>query len=419
MKRMVILFLVLGSLYASSVKLSLVDFVEFLQVKTDKSIILDEKLEDDNFYLMTDKSLEQLSINDFKKFIYSKHLKLYELDKYYYVTFKNTEFDNDFKLRTISLKHNSYKTIKKIIDLYNTNNQSMNKNATANSINIVDYIDTTNTIIFLAKDEDYNYLKSTIKENDKNLHTALLKITISETNLNELNRKGFNYKGLTQIIDTNSIKSYVSFFSASSDTNIINSSKTFYSFLDFLSEKNITNIKASPFLTIKNGVETNFSIVENIPYLTKSESYNDTNKRESNSYNYKDVGLKINILPIILKNKLDFDLEISIEDILDNNSLTPKTSKKFLKGSYSLNKNEVLILSGINKNTAYDLQTGIPLLKDIPVIKSLFSWKSKNILKNSLLITIEYINNDDFDDSFDLTFLETLKKVEEEIKNKK
>lgn len=419
MKRMVIPFLVLGSLYASSVKLSLVDFVEFLQVKTDKSIILDEKLEDDNFYLMTDKSLEQLSINDFKKFIYSKHLKLYELDKYYYVTFKNTEFDNDFKLRTISLKHNSYKTIKKIIDLYNTNNQSMNKNATANSINIVDYIDTTNTIIFLAKDEDYNYLKSTIKENDKNLHTALLKITISETNLNELNRKGFNYKGLTQIIDTNSIKSYVSFFSASSDTNIINSSKTFYSFLDFLSEKNITNIKASPFLTIKNGVETNFSIVENIPYLTKSESYNDTNKRESNSYNYKDVGLKINILPIILKNKLDFDLEISIEDILDNNSLTPKTSKKFLKGSYSLNKNEVLILSGINKNTAYDLQTGIPLLKDIPIIKSLFSWKSKNILKNSLLITIEYINNDDFDDGFDLTFLETLKKVEEETKNKK
>lgn len=395
MKKLITILVLLISLNAESIKLNLVDFIDLFKVKSNITFILNDKLKDENIYIIYQKKLDDLNINDFEKILKSKSLKLLRFKNYYYIDYINEKYDNFIKLRSIKLKNNSYKYVKKIIDLYNSNQPSANKDNIKNEVKIVDYIETTNTIIFLCKDEDYFFLKNEISKNDEVLKTATLKITISETNYSALISKGIKYKSLTKIIDSVNLKTYLNLFSASNESSLINSNKSFYSFIDFLSEKNITKIKASPFLTIKNNVNTTFSIVENIPYLTKSEKIESTNKTESNSYTYKDVGLKIDIKPLILNNKIDFDLNISIEDIIDNNSLTPKTTKKTLNGSYTLYKNQILVLSGINKNTEYDTRVGIPLLKDIPVLKYLFSAKTKNNLKTTLLITIEYLSDEE------------------------
>ncbi|ULO01290.1 type II secretion system protein D [Campylobacter sp. RM5004] len=395
MKKITLVLTLLISLNAENIRLSLVDFIDLFKVKSNTTFILNDKLKDENIYIIYQKKLDDLNINDFEKILKSKSLKLLKFKNYYYIDYINEKYDNFVKLRSIKLKNNSYKYVKKIIDLYNSNQPSANKDNIKNEVKIVDYIETTNTIIFLCKDEDYFFLKNEISKNDEVLKTATLKITISETNYSDLISKGIKYKSLTKIIDSVNLKAYLNLFSASNESSLINSNKSFYSFIDFLSEKNITKIKASPFLTIKNNVNTTFSIVENIPYLTKSETIESSNKTESNTFTYKDVGLKIDIKPLILNNKIDFDLNISIEDIIDNNSLTPKTTKKTLNGSYTLYKNQILVLSGINKNTEYDTRVGIPLLKDIPVLKYLFSAKTKNNLKTTLLITIEYLNDEE------------------------
>lgn len=395
MKNLILALVLLISLNAENIKLNLVDFVDLFRIKSNATFILNDKLKDENIYIIYQNTLDKLSLDDFEKILKSKSLKLLKFKNYYYIDYINEKYDNFIKLRSIKLKNNSFKYVKKIIDLYNSNQPSSNKDNIKNEVKIVDYIETTNTIIFLCKDEDYFFLKNEILKNDEVLKTATLKITISETNLSDLISKGVKYKSLTKIIDGVNLKTYLNLFSASNESSLINSNKSFYSFIDFLSEKNITKIKASPFLTIKNNVNTTFSIVENIPYLTKSETIESSNKTESNTFTYKDVGLKIDIKPLILNNKIDFDLNISIEDIIDNNSLTPKTTKKTLNGSYTLYKNQILVLSGINKNTEYDTRVGIPLLKEIPVLKYLFSAKSKTNLKTTLLITIEYLNDEE------------------------
>ncbi|MBZ7976126.1 type II secretion system protein GspD [Campylobacter sp. RM12637] len=395
MKKLILVLVLLISLNAENIKLNLVDFVDLFRIKSNATFILNDKLKDENIYIIYQNTLDKLSLDDFEKILKSKSLKLLKFKNYYYIDYINEKYDNFIKLRSIKLKNNSFKYVKKIIDLYNSNQPSSNKDNIKNEVKIVDYIETTNTIIFLCKDEDYFFLKNEILKNDEVLKTATLKITISETNLSDLISKGVKYKSLTKIIDSVNLKTYLNLFSASNESSLINSNKSFYSFIDFLSEKNITKIKASPFLTIKNNVNTTFSIVENIPYLTKSETIESSNKTESNTYTYKDVGLKIDIKPLILNNKIDFDLNISIEDIIDNNSLTPKTTKKTLNGSYTLYKNQILVLSGINKNTEYDTRVGIPLLKEIPVLKYLFSAKSKTNLKTTLLITVEYLNDEE------------------------
>ena len=67
----------------------------------------------------------------------------------------------------------------------------------------------------------------------------------------------------------------------------------------------------------------------------------------------------------------------------------PKTSKKELKSSYTLNRGEVLVLSGINKDTTYQKRNGIPFLKDIPIIQYLFSINSDYKASSVISLSIE------------------------------
>ena len=153
-----------------------------------------------------------------------------------------------------------------------------------------------------------------------------------------------------------------------------------------LEQNGITKISQSPFLVAKNGSEVYFSSVKNIPYLVQNDKYQYNGTSTSNSYQYKDIGLKIKIKPTVLNDYVDFDLDLTVEDLIDDNSLTPRTSKKELKSSYTLNRGEILVLSGINKENAYTKRNGIPLLKDIPLIKYLFSIEQD--YKESSVITL-------------------------------
>ena len=86
---------------------------------------------------------------------------------------------------------------------------------------------------------------------------------------------------------------------------------------------------------------------------------------------------------------IDFDLDLVVEDLIDNTTLTPRTSKKELKSNYSLKRGEILVLSGINKNVEYSKRNGIPLLKDIPILKYLFSIEQNYKSTNIITLTIE------------------------------
>ena len=154
----------------------------------------------------------------------------------------------------------------------------------------------------------------------------------------------------------------------------------------------LTKIISSPFLTAKNHTEVYFSAVQNIPYLVQNSQTSATQTTTQNSYEYKDVGLKITLKPVILKDHVDFDLHLILEDLLSSsNTLTPTTSKKELKSSYSLRRGDVLVLSGINKTNTVKQRNGIPILKDIYILKYLFSVEQDQDINSVVTLTIQVI----------------------------
>lgn len=215
------------------------------------------------------------------------------------------------------------------------------------------------------------------------------KLLITETNVNKVRDLGTDLNGFQNIITRQDFNYFVNLITMpfTAETNIITSKKSgFFGVLNMLEQNGITKISQSPFLVAKNGSEVYFSSVKNIPYLVQNDKYQYNGTSTSNSYQYKDIGLKIKIKPTILNDYVDFDLDLTVEDLIDDNSLTPRTSKKELKSSYTLNRGEILVLSGINKENAYTKRNGIPLLKDIPLIKYLFSIEQD--YKESSVITL-------------------------------
>ena len=388
-KIILVLVLSLSQLLASEVKLNLLEFANLASVNSNTDILISDDINPNEFYFYTNKG-SRVSISHFRKAIEIKGLRLVRNSDFYYV--ENKALDNNgtltpkAKLRYLELKNNTFDDVSKIIK---STTDSNDFNSTSSK---VEYIKSTNSIVFKANDDDYNDIIDFAQRSDKRLEQVNFKLSILETNLNNAENIGTHLNSLGDVVTRADFNYFVNLITMpyTAETNIVTTKKKgFYGVLNLLVKNDVTSIKQSPYLVAKNGTPVYFSSVKNIPYLKNTSTYSNASTTTQNTYDYKDVGLKISITPTILKDHIDFDLDLVVEDILDETTLTPQTSKKELKSNYSINKGEILVLSGINKETAYEYRNGIPLLKDIPIIQYLFSIKQKVIQKSVITLTIE------------------------------
>ena len=390
MKRILLaLVLSLNLLLASEVKLNLLEFANLASVNSNTDILISDDINPNDFYFYTNKQTK-ISISLFRKAIEVKGLRLVRNSDFYYV--ENKALDNNgtltpkAKLRYLELKNNTFDDVSKIIK---STTDSNDLNSTASN---VEYIKSTNSVVFKASDDDYNDIIDFAQRSDKRLEQVNFKLTILETNLNNAENIGTHLNSLADVVTRADFNYFVNLITMpyTAETNVVRDKKKgFYGVLNLLVKNDVTSVKQSPYLVAKNGTPVYFSSVKNIPYLKNTSTYSNASTTTQNTYDYRDVGLKVSITPTILKDHIDFDLDLVVEDILDETTLTPQTSKKELKSNYSINKGEILVLSGINKETAYEYRNGVPLLKDIPIIQYLFSIKQKVIQKSVITLTIE------------------------------
>lgn len=401
-------------------QINLVDFASIVSNNSDVNIIINDELNTDKYTFTTSRSFDSFNLKEFEKLLTFKDLKLVKFKNYYFIDYKNVEIDNKQKVRVIKLKNNSFDVAVKIIEMFNqtyskrTNqpqqrqqqkiqtqstrhdekNYFSNLNHQVNNdftdISNVRYIETTNSIIFTCDDEVYNIIKQEILKADKDLEQVTFKITITETNTSKLKQVGSRFGSHLKLTDHKDFKSFLNIFLAGSSTNIINSD-SFYSILDLLEQNGLTEIRATPFLVAKNNKKVEFINATNIPFLTAQSEVSSSTNSTTSSYSYKDVGLKIYLTPHILQDKVIFDLELVVEDVLNTSSQTPSTSKKYIKSTYTIKKDEILLIGGINKEITFKTRAGVPILKDIPLLKYLFGWEKDNKENQSLLISIELI----------------------------
>ena len=169
-------------------------------------------------------------------------------------------------------------------------------------------------------------------------------------------------------------------------------------FLNFLASNGNVNSLSNPKIVTLNNQKAIISVGDTIYFKYASAVVNNANAAPSTQYTIssKFVGVVLDITPQI-NDKGDIILSIapkisSFKDINQLNSTTrdmpPDTSDNTMLSIVKLKNNETLVLGGlITKDESLNVN-GVSVLKEIPLIKYLFSSKEKVTHKKELVFMI-------------------------------
>ncbi len=386
MYKIILILLALKSLIFSS-DIYLKDFVNVISTSLNITIVIDNEVNNQLSIFVADDLKKDSYLKILAEILNENELTIKSFNNFYLITKlkKDEEIVKDMELkilRTIKLKNIDFDYIKDIFTVQK-------------DIEFT-YIKTSKLIIINSIESDFKKIFEIVSNIDNSPNQLKLKITILDTNLNKIKEYGSE---ITQNINLNPSSNFffnlLAYpFSVNSQVNTTDKSN-FNSFIKLLNQNKITELVASPTLTLLDSKEVVFNVVKNIPYLSGSTTVDDTNTKTTNSYTYKDIGLKISITPKIFDDNVFLDLDLTTESILDNTT-TPTTSKSFINQSFTMTKNKLFVLTGINQTQKYnDLQT-TPFLSDIPVLGWFFKTDEDEYTNSNLTIVFELINEDEY-----------------------
>lgn len=375
------LWLILFSnIKAENLEINMAEFATFVSQINNIEIIVDDSLKDENIIVISNDS--SFTLESFKNAVKMKDYELIKTNNFYLVR-KKVEEKKDLIVNTIQLHKIDFEYIKTLFAVYK-------------DIEFT-FIPSSKLLILKSTQSDYENIKKIVSYVDDTPKQLKVKITILDTNLNKIKEYGSE---LTQNINQSSnfffnLLAYP--FQVAS--NVDNTQKdNFTSFIKLLNQNSITELVASPTLTLSDNEPVAFNLGKNIPYLAGSTTVEDSNTKTTNSYTYKDVGLKISITPKIFNDEVQINLELTNEIILDSSN-TPKTSKSYIKQVFSLSKNRLFVLTGINQTQTYEDTQKSAFLGDIPFLGWLFKTNSNDLTNSNLTILLELIDENDYTDN--------------------
>ncbi|PIE85796.1 hypothetical protein CSA08_00140 [Candidatus Gracilibacteria bacterium] len=375
MKYIFLFLFILSSCFSEELlNIKLTDYIKIVSKQKNINFIIDNSI-DKSYSLILPKTLSKNVYFDILETILNNENMILKFRKnHYYITKKRVK--NSSKNRVFSYKFNyiSENDVNDLMSIYNYKYK---------------YIKSLKTLFVDCDKYNFNSLIKIFKEIDSMPHQKKLKVTILDTNISKLKDYGVENKiNIKSDVNTSLFFNFLAFpFSTS---NIVpNLNKTnFTTYIKLMNSKNITEIVSSPIVSIFNRKKTIFEVVKNIPYKTGKTVTDDRVTKTTTSISYKDVGLKLEVLPIIDNNHAFLDLTLSIENILDKSD-TPVTSKRYIKEYVSLNDGEMFVLNGINQTESYNDDFKTPFLSDIPYVGWLFKNEYENIKTSNLTILLE------------------------------
>ncbi len=280
----------------------------------------------------------------------------------------------------------------------------------------------TNSLLVFANDEDMKMIKDIIKKLDVVLAQVLIDAIIMEINLTGTQNTGVSYLVQRQNSGSfsgagglNNLSSAASgFLSGSSGTSngttssVLPSGSTlanlpggFSYFAKFGNDLNVVleavagdsrvNVLSRPRIQTSHAVPADLFIGNTVPYVTGTYNYG-YGSGPSSQYTQLEVGIHLQVLPLINPDGLVvMDIQADVEQLgpgvqISGVGSVPTTTKRQAGAKVAVRDGETIILGGFISDSRTLSDSGVPLLKDIPYLGSLFKSKSVENLRTELIM---------------------------------
>ena len=380
---LLVALLSLTNLKAETIEVNLADFATYASEANNINILIDDELKNENIIFIIN-SAESYFLEAFRKAVSLKGLELVQTEQFYYVRKKDIYLEED-KYRSIKLNFVKYEDIANFLKVYEDKIK-------------FEFISTSKTLLIKSKENEFNSIKEMIKSVDTLPKQLKLKVTILDTNLDKLKELGSDTSNINLQNDGNFFFNLVSYPFSVNNQVPTTKKDNFYTFLKYLNQTGTSEFISNPVLTLSDEKQTVFNVVNNIPFKMGSVTVDNQDTRTTSSYDYKDVGTQISVTPHIYSDdNIYLDLELNVSNVLSSADNLPTTTKKYIKQSFHLPLNKLLVLTRINKKELITNYSEIPVLADIPFLGWFFKYESKEENRNNLSIVFELINENDFE----------------------
>lgn len=197
-------------------------------------------------------------------------------------------------------------------------------------------------------------------------------------------------------LNATSVNGLIDAFNGLGIVNLGKVTENFYMSLSALENNSLIKLSSTPKLVTLNGHDATSTIGETSYYFEENNrlinSGVNNNILQSGTWKSTEANLSINIKPFVSKDE-NVTLTISVEKSAflgraGENAPPGKTTQKF-ESMISVKNNEMILLGGLDELENENSGTGTPLLSRIPVIKWLFSGRTKRKEKSKLHIFIK------------------------------
>ena len=170
---------------------------------------------------------------------------------------------------------------------------------------------------------------------------------------------------------------------------VTNSAGATKAVLNALAEDSLLNVISTPSVMVLDNHTATINVGDQQPIQSQSTVTNGGNVQ--NSITYKDTGVQLTVTPSVNDGGLvTLDIEQSVTDVGPVDTATKQRSfnQRAVKSRVAIRSGESVVLGGLIRDNETEGQSGVPVLKDIPLVGALFSTTTVASTRTELLIFI-------------------------------
>ena len=267
----------------------------------------------------------------------------------------------------------------------------------------------TNTLLFRASGDEYTDLVRMLRELDRATRQVLIEVTVAQVTvddksevgvswiLNRLNSSGLN---VTQLGGGARPATSFGSFTGFAVTQLDGLGRP-RAVLNALASDNKVTLLSNPSIIARNGETANIQVGQDVPVLTSQQTNSATGGAGIiSSVQYRNTGTILRIKPVIhSSDQVDLEVAQEVSSVAQNTTggiTSPTINKSSIDTKLTLKHGSTYVLGGLISNNVDRTRSGVPFLKDLPIVGAAFRSTTDSNRRTELVILITpYIMNDD------------------------
>ncbi len=255
-----------------------------------------------------------------------------------------------------------------------------------------------NALIYQGTGTDWARLLPLIKQMDKAPRQVMIEVTVAEVTLGNDEEFGVAWLAKNDIgkFDGNVSSGTMGGLGGAGLNYLLDIGGSTRASLKALASRDRISILSTPRLMVKSGEEANIDVGTEVPTISSQSTSPLQSGGTSNilqTVQYRKTGILLSIKPVVYSDdRVDLELrqEVSEAQPLGANAAvnSPAIFNRSISTSLSLKDGSAILIAGLMSQKQTDSNSGVPYLKDIPLLGNAFKSTTRNNNKTELVLMI-------------------------------